>query len=212
MALTPCSKSVPACDGRPADRDGEPPKTLARDLQLAVRPLAGFEHQRPVGTACERANEPARVDAADLLVAVHEHDRGDRRSQPELVQRTQREHDLDQPALHVGGARAEQQTVLAVYRHPRERAHRPHRVHVPDQKLVRLVPAPLSRPRVEVRAHAVASDRSHRVVEPVELGREDAERPMLRPWLERRRLGLHEPLEQLDHRLPVLAEPAQDDA
>ena len=54
----------------------------------------------------------------------------------ELVERSQREHELDEPALHVVGAGAVEPAVLPVS-HAARGSERPDGVHVPDDQLVR---------------------------------------------------------------------------
>ena len=87
--------------GAPGDQYLEPVDPLASGLESSARPRGRFENVGPQGAGGEQPDVPARVNASDLLVRVDEHDRGDDRDEPEFVQRTRGEDELDEPALHV---------------------------------------------------------------------------------------------------------------
>ena len=122
-----------ACD--PGDLDREHTDPLARRLQAPGRPERRLEDESTSGRGGKALDVGTGLDAADLLVAVDQHDRGQARVQIVLAQRSEREQHLHQPALHVEHARPVEATLLGAQRHSLDRPQRPHRVQVAEQQL-----------------------------------------------------------------------------
>lgn len=127
----------------------KPADPLAPGLQLALRSRGRLEDECAAGAARQLPHERRGLDAAGLLVRVHEQDRRDGRCRSGRAQRSKCERELDEPALHVVRAGAVEACVVDSRHHLADRPGRPHRVDMPDDQLSggpyrwHLAPSPL---------------------------------------------------------------------
>ncbi len=141
--------------GKLQDRAGTGPRietgmgALSRDahVEMADAPPArldpafqaegGLEDDDPGSLAGESDDVSRRLGTPDLFVRIDQQRRRDRRLPAQRVDRTEREHDLREPGLHVERPRSAKRTrrIVALDRHGLERAMWPYRVGVTDQDL-----------------------------------------------------------------------------
>ena len=206
VGRTPVHRHVVLCD------------TLASGLDVSIDPERRLHYEHTLNATGQRHDPALRVVAADLLIAVDEHDRHDAGLQPQVAEHAQRRQRLHQAALHVVHTRAahdagpldtrntrDTSVVPDLDRHLRQGAQVVDRVDMPEQQLARPASAPITRQRQQLTARRVAAQKARSVVDVGERGRQQIETGTLGFGLQRRRFDRREGAQPIDHSLTLAA-------